>query len=127
MVIFAVSGYYYYMLKEWIQLCSLWLVSRNEFDSDRPVWPQKGVVDLVHGLPNRVLHTEVSNQAYQQHVQVLLSKPPSCAHPCAVAEWSKEKWMDIVCLGGRALRNRFGGFNRSRFLLLIALLEVFWF
>ena len=51
--------------------CSAW----NEFNSDRPVWPKKGVVDLVHGLPNRVLHTEVSNQAYQQHVQVLLSKP----------------------------------------------------
>ena len=33
------------------------------------------MVDLVHGLPNRVLHTEVSNQAYQQHVEVLLSKP----------------------------------------------------
>ena len=81
------------------------------------------MVDLVHGLPNRVLQTEVSNQAYQQHVQVLLSKPPSCAHPCAVAEWSKEKWMDLVCLGGGALRNLFGGFDRSRFLLLIALFQ----
>ena len=75
MVIFAISGYYYDTPKEWIQLCSLWLVSRNEFDSDRSVWPQKGVVDLVHGLPNRVVHMEVSNQSYQQHVQVLLSKP----------------------------------------------------
>ena len=101
----------------------MWLVSRNEFDSDRPVWPEKGVVDLVHGLPNRVLQTEVSNQAYQQHVQVLLSKPPSCAHPCAVAEWSKEKWMDLVYLGGGALWNLLGGFNRSRFLFVIVLFQ----
>ena len=163
------------MLKEWIWLCSLWLFSWNEFNSDRPVWPKKGVVDLVHGLPNRVLHTEVSNQAYQQHVQVLLSKPettelrtwkkrtfvlnsiscnfcwvtrsnfslcfqalldlvwpfgkcvrffspPSCTHSCAVAERSKEKWMDLVYLGGGALRNLYGGFN-SRFLLLIVLFQ----
>ena len=36
---------------------------------------------------------------------------------------SKEKWMDLVYLGGGALRNLFGGFNRSRFLLLIVLFQ----
>ena len=49
--------------------------------------------------------------------------PPSCTHSCAVAERSKEKWMDLINLGGGALRNLFGGFNRSRFLLLIVLFQ----
>ena len=93
-----------------------------------------GRKELLYLIAYHVTFVESQGQTFRFAFQALLDlvwpfgkcvrffSPPSCTHSCAVAERSKEKWMDLVYLGGGALRNLYGGFN-SRFLLLIVLFQ----
>ena len=69
------------------------MLSRNESDTERPVWEEQRVVQLAHvllvgGRLVAVLQGEALQQPPQHHVQILLRKP-------ATTPWNSVDYRDI--------------------------------